>query len=315
MATIQKDLWLAYASANIFPDNSFLNHCADATDFVVGGKIVVKPQAGTLGTTTKNPSFPLSITVRSADDITYPLDFYGIPPIAVRNPSQFEEKPETMALVMDEQIASATEAMSNNILFDWVAAFPANAGLIPGVAVAAATVIRTSGSATAAHLADATGTRLLLLKKDLLKAAAVLNKQGVSKQDRYALLSSDMLAQLMSDEDVLKYERDNEIDPKTGIVTRIAGFNILERASTLTYNNAATPAAKAVGAATAATDNDAVICWQKNAVDLAKGEIDIIEENNRSEYPGCTIISGIVYAAGRKRRSDAKGIVAIVQGV
>jgi hypothetical protein len=61
-----------------------------------------------------------------------------------------------------------------------------------------------------------------------------------------------------------------------------------------------------------ATDNAAVLCWQKNSVERALGMVDFFEDLGNPTYYG-DIYSALVRVGGRIRRSDGKGILAIVQ--
>jgi hypothetical protein len=65
-------------------------------------------------------------------------------------------------------------------------------------------------------------------------------------------------------------------------------------------------------AAAGDTDNDGVICWQINAVERALGQITFFERIGDPTYYGDIYSVGVRMGA-RKRRSDAKGIIAIVQ--
>ncbi|NBT57479.1 hypothetical protein EBT16_01730 [bacterium] len=76
--------------------------------------------------------------------------------------------------------------------------------------------------------------------------------------------------------------------------------------------NAATPVVKAYADPVVATDNDAVLCWCEEVVERAVGEINAFEQIKSPVYYG-DIYSFEVRMGGRIRRSDEKGIVAIVQ--
>ena len=90
------------------------------------------------------------------------------------------------------------------------------------------------------------------------------------------------------------------------------GITIYKRASVLDYTNATPPVAKAYNDAAAATDNDAVLVWQKNALERAVGEIVAFEKIGDPTYYG-DIYSFLVRMGGRIRRNDQKGVMVIVQ--
>jgi len=61
-----------------------------------------------------------------------------------------------------------------------------------------------------------------------------------------------------------------------------------------------------------ATSNVAALCWQKDSVALALGDIKPFQDDNNPSYYG-DIFSAAVKAGGRCRRQDWAGVIAIVQ--
>ena len=134
-------------------------------------------------------------------------------------------------------------------------------------------------------------------------------------EGRVALISADMFSQLTDDMSATQYrDFSAAYDAKNGKLGRLFGFDIYMRSDVVTYDNSATPVKKAVGAASAADDNDAVLCWHINAVERALGEVKFFERIGDPQYYG-DIYSLLVRMGSRLRRSDEKGVVAIVQGV
>jgi len=164
------------------------------------------------------------------------------------------------------------------------------------------------------HLPSATGNRFAFVKGDLKAAGSLMNKAKISKKDRYALFDSEMISQLQDDPDLIKRDGVNggELNLKEGFLMKLYGFNIMERAEVLRFTNAATPVVVDPGAAGAATHNAGVLCWQKNAVEKAMGEVKFFENVDDATYQG-DVYSALLRVGGRIRR--AAGVVAIVQGV
>lgn len=300
-AAIQQEIWVDYIIGNLFKDNSFLNYCFDESDNVLAGSVVHIPQAGAKPTVVKNrSSFPGTVVQRTDTDITYTLDVYSTDPTLITDAEAKEISYQKMDSVLGEHVSSMEETYADDILYKWA---PTAAGQI----------VTTSGSSVATSLApSATGTRKKFLKEDLKKAQTVMNKNKVPKNDRFALFPTDLLAELMEDPDLVKRDgaNGNEVDLKKGVITVLYGFSIMERSDTTIYNVSNAP--KAPGAAGAATDNQAVICWQKNAVAKAKGSAKFFENTNDATYYG-DIYSAEVKLGGRKRRTNGEGVVAIVQ--
>jgi hypothetical protein len=132
-------------------------------------------------------------------------------------------------------------------------------------------------------------------------------------EGRYALISADMFQQLTDDMSATQYrDFSAAYDVKDGVLGRLFGFNIMMRGTVLTFNNDPAPEVHAYGDIAGATDNDAVLCWQVSAVERALGQISFYESIGDPTYYGDIYSVGVRMGA-RKRRDDAKGIVAIVQ--
>jgi hypothetical protein len=159
----------------------------------------------------------------------------------------------------------------------------------------------------------ATTTRKKFALADLKAAQKLMDKQDVPLQDRYVLMSADMYDQITDEMTPTQYrDFSNAYDVTKGIMGEIYGFKIMKRSYVLAYDNVATPVVKQPGAAGAATDNDAVLVWQKNMVERAKGEVKFFEDLGSSTYYG-DIYSALVRMGGRKRRANGEGVIAIVQ--
>jgi hypothetical protein len=302
MNGVAVEIWVDYIMGNLFKDNSFVNFCYNESQNVLGGSVVHIPQAGAKPTVVKNRnSYPATAVRRTDTDITYPLDVYTTDPTHIPKAETMEISYDKMGSVLDEHLESMSETIADHLLFSWAPTSSAN-------------ILRTTGSAILAHLPSATGNRKKLVKEDLKRAQSLMNKQGIAKADRYALIPEDMYQQLTEDSTLMARDGVNggELSLKDGVVLRLYGFNIISRATTVAYTNAGTPVPKAPGAAAAATDNDSVICWQKNAVAKAQGTVEFFENQKDPQYYG-DIYSILVKMGGRKRRDLGEGVVAIVQ--
>jgi hypothetical protein len=74
----------------------------------------------------------------------------------------------------------------------------------------------------------------------------------------------------------------------------------------------ASNAKKAVGAATAVTDNLAVIAWADNYVRRAEGSVKVYTDIDNPLYLG-SIFNAAVRAGGTAGRTDEKGVYALIQ--
>lgn len=299
---VQKENWVDYIIANLFKDNAFLNYCYNESDSILNGVVVHIPQAGAKPNVVKNRSLlPGAVVQRADSDITYALDWYTTDPTLITNAEVKEVSYDKMGSVIDEHVQTLTEAIAEDILYKWAP-------------TTSATITRTTGT-TADGIAlapGATGTRKPLTLADLRAVKSKMNKLGVLKTDRFALIPEDMLTQLMNDTAMFASYTQQLMDIKEGTVAKIEGFTIITRANAAIYDNSGTPVPKLITAATATTDNLSVLCWQKNAVAIARGTVDFFENKQDPTFYG-DVYSASVRCGGRKRRTLAEGVHAIVQ--
>jgi len=298
---IQKEIWVNVIIGNLFQDNEFLNYVYNADQYVINGTLVHIPQAGAPSAVKRNrTNLPATITQRQDVDVTYALDEFTTDPRLIVNADSYELSYDKTASVLSEDISNLKEIIANWMLYKWAPA-------------GATRILRTTGVTTASHLPSSTGNRKKLLVADLARAQRLMNKDGVPKTERYCLMSSDMYAQLLLDS-TFTANRDviRDMNLPEGVVNRLYGFNILERANVLVYTNAGTPAVKLPDAVGATTDNDCVLCWQKNSLEKAMGTTDFFEDLKNPQFYG-DVYSALQRMGGRIRRQDEKGVVAIVQ--
>jgi hypothetical protein len=298
---ITKEIWQNHIEGNIFKDNAFLNAVYNADEYVLQGKVVHIPQAGGPPTVVKNrSSLPASVTSRTDTDVTYPLDEFTSDPVKISNAETVELSYPKRESVLNDSEMALRETIADSILIAWGPA-------------GATRILRTSGENVEAHMPDATGYRKGFLPADLKKAGKKLDKDGVAKEDRFCLMSADMYDQFtdaLTETQYRDYSR--AYDEKTGVLGKLYGFTVMSRATVLSYTEASPPVVKPYGAAGEATDNDAVLCWQKNALERALGEIVAYEQIADPTYYG-DIYSFLIRMGGRKRRDDQKGVCVIVQ--
>jgi len=300
---IQKEIWEKDIVENLFKDNQFLNYAFNADMYVLQGKVVHIPQAGAVPTVVKNrSSLPATVTQRTDTDITYSIDELTTDPILIPNADTIELSYDKRQSVMAETYAAIREVAAENILRTWA---PSAAG----------SIIRTTGADVAAHLDGSTGYRKKMITADLKRAQLLMNRQNIPTTERYAMFSADMIDQLTDSLTDTQYrDFSKAYDEKAGVVGKLYGFNIMSRSSTVSYLEGSPPTLVALGAAGAATHCDAAICWHKNSVERALGEVKFFENTQDPQYYG-DIYSALVRIGGRKRRTDSKGVVAIVQAI
>lgn len=301
---LRREIWINRLVENLFKDNSFVNFSVDETSKVIGGVVVHRPQAGALPNVVKNRrALPAQVNRRQDTDTTYLLSEFSTDPDLITDADKAELNYSLMDSILYNHTKQITETAAEDILYSWLVA--------GGGLAAASTTIRTSGSNVTAHVAGATNTRKAFKEDDLQKARKQMDKDNIPKEGRYAIFDADMWDQFMTDIKT-NYDLSYARDVLNGSIPAMHGFTLLQRSTTISYDNAGTPVAKLPTATGAATDNGSVICWQKDHVAKAMGTVKVFDEMDSPIYYG-DIFSALVRVGGAKMRTDAKGILAIVQ--
>jgi hypothetical protein len=299
---VQTEIWVRYIMDRLFKDNAFLSKCFNDDQYVVGGRIVHIPQPGAAPTVVKNrSSYPGVAVQRTDNDITYTLDGYTTDPTHITNAEMQEITYDKIGSVFGDHAGFLVQTVADDLIIKWLTGLGSTG------------ILATSGGATAASTWDPTltGNRKAMVANDLKKASLKMNLQNIPKENRYALLESNMLDQLTSDLTQTQYRDFSQyFDATNNIVGKLYGFNIMERSS-VAYAAVTTNAINPLGAALAATDQPTSLVWQQNAVARALGERRFFERKDDPLYYG-DVYSALLRMGGRRRRSDDAGIFAIV---
>lgn len=296
---LQTEVWVQDIQDNLFSNQEFASRSVDHSAFV-SDSIVHLPQAGSAPTVVKDRStFPATISERTDTEKTYSLSNFSTDPIRLRNLDEIQTSYAKRQSILGEHVEGLNERLGDEAAFAW------------GIDTVAR-VVKTSGSATATALAPgATGTRNELDKADIRAAAQILdNDKGVPMGNRYGLMQTDMFYQLFADTTVVSRDFMERASQESGVITQLYGINFMIRPQVNVYDGAF--AKKAIGAATAATDNLGCVIWQQSFISRANGAIRVYANENVAEHYG-SILSAEVEFAASLLRTDEKGVVAIVQ--
>lgn len=315
MAKIAVEIFVPYIVRKLRKTNPHLAAAHDESAAVLGGAVVHIPQEGAKPAVVKNrSSFPATAKKRGDSSITYALDVYTTDPTHVEWKEVNEVSYDKIDSVLNDHVLTLVESVGDDAFYNWVHGKKTAAdGAITDVEIPASHILKTTGSETEVNAADSqTGKRLALTEKDLARAQAAMNKAGVPKDGRFVCIESYMYQQLidsLSANQMAAFQQ--TADLANGVVGRLHGFSILERASVLRFNAAGKPMLPS--ATPAATDNIGALAWQKDCVTIARGDIKQFDERENPMYYG-DVFSALVKAGGRARYENFDGVIAIVQG-
>lgn len=295
--SIEREIWQQTIVEGLWPANPHLKLCVNADQYVLQGKVVHIPNAGTAPNTRKNRTeLPAAITRRKDIDITYALDEYTSDPVLIVDAEKAELSYDKRTSLLSDTQMSINESVGLMMLFNW--------------APKASRIIRTSGEQVSAHIGI--GSRCKVLLKDLKAAQKQFNKDNIPAEGRYVMFDADMIDQITDQLTETQYrDFSSAFSATTGVVGKLYGFNILTRSHVLSYLGlSAVEPGLEVGNATCS----AALCWHISSVERALGETKFFENEGDPQYYG-DIYSALVRMGGRIRREDSKGVLAIVQGV
>jgi hypothetical protein len=313
MAVIQQSIWRDFVAEQLIKNNEFLKFVKPVSQAnIINGRSVNIPNAGALpGVTVNDATVGGTIGVRTDTVASYDLNWFRTNPVLIDHLDEVELSYDKTASVMKAQTDALSEAVGN-YFFYWMLA---NGGTewTPGT-----NAVVTSGSAGTNNSPAYTANRLMLTLANLMSAGYLMSRQGVPKNDRFAVLPTVMYYELMAaigvvgnaNTELIKGFNNNE-----GKLLNVAGFNVMERASVAygTSTGTETVVAPTAGVWTEVnTMCHAGICFQSEAVEFALGDVKLFETKDSAEYYG-SIYSGEVRAGGRPVYSGNYGIVPIFQ--
>lgn len=309
-ANLFKQAFSSDLQKNLFPANAFYKRSKDDSAFVTGKQVNLPHSGAKPSVVTDRSSFPATISQRTDTPSAYTISEHSSDPTHIQYSEELIVTYAKRASIVEEHASALIEKIAENMGYVW-----ARGGDSENAWATKPEIVRTSSaSVRATALPSGTGNRKRVALADLLKAQTILNRQDVPMGGRVALITADMLEDLMlidefssSDYNKFKPIADGSSESFTWL-----GMNWYIRSKVNTFDNTATPVLKAVGAAGAATDNAGALIWHPNFVRRAEGGIVTFADFGKPEYFG-DVVSALVRSGGIGARKDAKGIVNLVE--
>jgi hypothetical protein len=300
---LETQVWLREIAENLFADNTFVVQSIDHSGFV-NNRTVHVPQAGAPPAVSKTKPFAPGAQWTQPDqrtdtDLTYDIEPYYVGPTVIDQLEKVElsyDKRQSILLNINKALQ---EEVHKDLIYKWLPT-----GL---------TSLATGGDVQAApHIPTATGKRISLTKKDILKLDTQFNKWDFPQDGRNILLDAEMYDQLLES---LTETAHNAFlgtaNVATGMVGRLYSFNIYMRSTVAKATGAG--AVKKWDATAAATDSAAALVWSRYAVSRAKSDVKMYD-NEGSAMAFGDVLSAEIRAGGSHMRADKKGIMLLYQG-
>lgn len=304
---LQTEVWANDIAENLYMGNEFMKYATDHSMWV-NHKTVHVPQSGSGPGVEKNRAiFPAPIGQRTDTELTYSLNQYTTDPILIQNLEELQISYSKRKSVLFNIMEGLRFVVATHTLYSWA---PSGASRI----------VRTSGSTSTLNLphSTATGSRKMITISDITKLKSILDKDNIPQSGRILLLPEFMYSNdLLNISGIITANSFGSPVLPSGVIARLAGFDIMIRSEVLVYDNTGTPVIKAIDGdgvltAAAATDNGAAIAFHPSYVCHALGSIMPYYDENNPVYYG-SILSAEVMHGAAKLRSDQKGVAALIQ--
>lgn len=300
---VTKEIWTKDIVDNLFKDNQFALRSFNADMYVLLGKVVHIAVAGAPSQVKKNlTNFPATVTKRTDTDITYAIDTFYSMPRHIEEIEKYELEYDKRQSVLGEDQSNLIDTAMDSLLYRW--------------SPAAANCIATIGATTTASLAGATGNRKAFTKAAFDAIKLKMDASKIPATGRVALLTAHHYNQFLGSlSEAEKTDVGKVADMATGVVGKYLGFDIYMRATVSRYRGATIGTVAVVDEqdeayAPTADDRAASLFYHDRAVERAKGEVKMFDDEDKPEYYG-SIYSMLMRLGGRIRRTA--GVFAVVE--
>lgn len=310
---LQVEIWEKDIVDNLFKNNEFALRAFNADPYVIAGKVVHIPVAGASAVIKKNlTNFPQVAVNRTDSDITYAIDNYFALPRQIQDWEKYENSYDKRQSVAGEDQRKLVEEAMNGLLYRWAPGSAANAGM-------AKNIVLTDGADTGEDLIDdtATGTRKMFTKAAFKKASKAFAKTDVNGRKTALLTAAHYHQFFESLSDSEKTNFNNVANLAEGTIGRYMGIDVIMRSSVLRYRGANLGALVPVDEqddayAPSANDRAASLFYVDSAVERARGEVKMFDNQGQALYYG-DVFSAYLRLGGRIRRRV--GVLAVVEEI
>lgn len=313
---VTKEIWTKDVIENLFKNNQFASEAFNADQYVLNGKVVHIPIAGSPSAVGKNvSSFPVTALKRTDTDAYYNLDTFYTTPRQIEKIEQYELAYDKRQSVLGEDQKQIIQVAMDSLLFNWAYKVPLGQS---GAAVAN-TIATTGAAQTEFLIGGGTGGRLKFTKDVFATIVQKMNIDNIPQEKRIALLCATHHQQLIDSFDVVAQTNFyRAADITKGVIGEYLGVKVMMRSSVLRMRKVSsiwTPVdeyADSFAGSTKTGDSNASLFYQGDCVERALGTVDIFDEPVRADYYG-SVVSMILRMGGRQRRD--KGVYVVVEDI
>ena len=303
---IQTEVWTSDVQKMLYQKSPFLAVAKNFDSLAMNLTVHLPQSYDSASVITKGrSSWPATVTSVTDTIKSFSLESYTTAPIKVPYIDDVQLSYSKRENVLNQFMDDMAETVGKNALHSWA---------ITNTSGTTGTRIRkTTGALEATLSVGATGTRSGLTLADISFAVSVLDTDKISRDNRYMVVPSEMWQAFLvtaDGEKVLNADFMNRGNLPEGIVSKVFGLNVMVCPEVVVYDGS--QVLKAVGSASASTDNYGAIVFHADSVCKAQETTKFFSQENAPEYYGSIFSSELLFGSS-KTRSDEKGIAMIVQ--
>lgn len=288
----------------LYPDNTFFSGCRSDEAAIEAESIDIPQDEDGMAEVVVNPTqLPLPVSTEEDKKKNYGADLLVTKPTVVTYNNQLLVSYDKRAAKLEKHTKSLENQLAERILNSW--------GATDGDFIRQTTGVSTR----AATAPGATGNRKVAIEADFLHFMTLFNKLNIPVAGRRVCVPATMLEDIMAIKKSWGQGTDhnNEVMAK-GAVNKIFTFDVFMRSTTLVYTEAGTPVKKAIGAATATSDNVAAVFYHPMFVRYIKGAVKVnMDPYDRPDLAGGRSLNALMRGGGTMSRLSEIGVAALVE--
>lgn len=304
-AEVVRKLFSSDLQKMLWPDNTFYSGAqVDEAGWESDEVEIPQDEDGEAEVRVNPTQLPLPMSIEEDKKLSYKADLLVTLPHAVTWNNQLLVSYDKRAAKLEKHRSSLEKQIAERIMYGWS---PTKAEFIR----------QTTGATTRpASAPGATGVRKVALEADFRWMAERFDRMDIPDDGKRRLVVDPGMKQDVWD--VMKaFGSGTELNNFLrgfGKLGYLFSFEVFLRSTTQRYTEAATPVKKAVGSASATTDNVASIAFHLRHVRYCKSPVQVwMDSQPRGELAGGISMNCGVRSGGTMSRLSEKGVLALVE--
>lgn len=296
-AELLKRYFTTEIQPKLFPDNSFIVRSINDDAWVENDSVQLPHSGANPNVEIDRSILPAPIQKRTDVATEYKMREFTSDPTLITDTEAMVVAYNKRSSVLDQHAKTINNKIAEYALYTWASFATVKVPSTGSARPAGNSNGSQTGTRKAFTVADLLTVRQLFFSSDLQTTNEEVNAIAVLTPRQY----SDLLG-IAQFTDADKYGSSNI---PSGVVKRAFGFDIYVRSRVAVLDN--TDALKAMGAAGAATDQDAALFYSPEMVRAARKAAKVYVDNDKPEYYG-SIMSAMARFGAAAVRNDAIGI-------